>query len=103
MSTNLCDTSALSNLLSALNGSSTNALSELSTVAAIATEARSVAVAANSESYGTASGSSSGSVLSGNTVTGAMIQGLRNRLFLKYAAIDYEFYNIYDLQYRTTV
>ena len=100
MSTNLCDTSSLSNLLNALTGSSSNALNELSTVAAVATEARSVAVAANTESYGTTN-SSTGAVGSGSTVTGVMIQGLRNRLFLKYSAIDYEFYNIYDLQYRT--
>ena len=34
------------------------------------------------------------------SASGALIQGLRNRLFLKYAGIDYEFYNVYDMRYR---
>ena len=94
MSTNPCNTTALTNLLSSLNGSSSNALSEIATVSDVMREARSVAVASNTNNYGT--------VAAGSTVTGAMIQGLRNRLFLKYSGIDYEFYNVYDLQYRTT-
>jgi hypothetical protein len=28
------------------------------------------------------------------------LQGLRNRLFLKYIGVDYEFYNVYDMRYR---
>jgi hypothetical protein len=30
------------------------------------------------------------------------IQGLRNRLFLKYMAIDFEFFNVNDIRYRAT-
>ena len=34
------------------------------------------------------------------SATGSFIKGMRNRLFLKYAGIDYEFYNVHDLKYR---
>lgn len=32
---------------------------------------------------------------------GALFQGLRNRLALKYLGIDYEFRNVHDIKYRT--
>jgi hypothetical protein len=51
-----------------------------------------VAVSANTAKPGFAS-----------TQRGDFIQGLRNRLFLKYAGIDYEYYNVYDQRYRDGV
>ena len=109
MSSNLCNTSALSSILTSLNGSSSNATSNLSTLLSVATEARSVAVSSNTLAYSDDSSSSSSSNNGGGTVGTAsavsaeMIKGLRNRIFLKYAGIEYEFYNVYDLQYRTSV
>lgn len=32
---------------------------------------------------------------------GVLLQGLRNRLFLKYLGVDYEFYNVNDIRYRS--
>jgi hypothetical protein len=90
MSSNPCNSSALTSLLGSLTGSNANALAQAGSVASMAREARSVAVSSNAGRPGFAASSS-----------GEFIQGLRNRLFLKYAGIDYEFYNVYDLRYRT--
>ena len=90
MSSNPCNSSALTNLLGSLGGANTNAAAQAGSVASMAREARSVAVSSNAGRPGFASSASC-----------EFIQGLRNRLFLKYAGIDYEFYNPYDLRYRT--
>ena len=107
MSSNLCNTSALSSILTSLNGSSSNATSNLSTLLSVATEARSVAVSSNTLAYSddlsSSSSNNGGTVGTASAVSAEMIKGLRNRIFLKYAGIDYEFYNVYDLQYRTSV
>ena len=127
MSSNPCNSGAMKNLLSSLQGASTYARSEAYQIASVAREARSVAVSDNSIrpnfvtatldalGLGAALGSSSagphasppstkvgseGTVGRALSASGALIQGLRNRLFLKYAGIDYEFYNVYDMRYR---
>lgn len=92
MSSNPCNASALQNLISSLGGAGVNAKLQAGTLASAAREVRSVAVSANTARPGFAS-----------TQRGALIQGLRNRLFLKYAGIDYEYYNVYDQRYRDGV
>jgi hypothetical protein len=90
MSTNPCNAASLLGILSSLQGSSLSAQQQAIASANLANQARSVAVASNSNN-----------VAFGSAATGEIIRGLRNRLFLKYAGIDYEFYNRQDLQYRS--
>ena len=93
MSSNPCNASALKNLISALGGASDNARFQAGSIASMAREVRSVAVSSNARrNVGFAEPS-----------RGAFIQGLRNRLFLKYAGIDYEYYNVYDIRYRDSL
>ena len=127
MSSNPCNSGAMRNLLSSLQGASAFARSEASQITSMAREARSMAVSDNTrrpnfvtataDSFGVgpalgstgagpdaippaASIGANGTVGRALSSAGALIQGLRNRLFLKYAGIDYEFYNVYDIRYR---
>lgn len=119
----LCETGGLKALLDTLRGATDNARGQAGALADVARETRSVSTAANAENpnfatatgvdfgTGAALGSDSAGVgstpptttgLTGGTpsMKGVLIQGLRNRLFLKYAGIDYEFYNFFDTVYR---
>jgi len=93
MTTNPCNTTGLNNLLSSLHGSPNIAARRQAGIAnAIALEARSALVSNNIRNPGFAS-----------LMTADVLQGMRNRLFLKYNGIDYEFYNTSNLLYRTTL
>ena len=98
MSSSPCNSSALASLLGALTGSGANARFQSGQLADVAREARSMAVSSNSFRS-----SPHGTVGFGSRSSGEFIQGIRNRLFLKYSGIDYEFYNFFDMRYREEV
>jgi hypothetical protein len=101
MASSLCNTGGVSSILSALGGSTPNARSQAAMLASLAQEARSVAVSSNSAmASDPLAGGSAGFA---SAMRGEYIQGLRNRLMLKYSGIDYEFFNVYDLRYRDGV
>ena len=101
MASNPCNPSGLNGILSSLGGSRANAQGQALAMAAAALEARSVAVSSNANSaYANGSG---GNVGFASAMRGQYINGRRNRLLLKYAGIDYEFFNVYDLRYRDSV
>lgn len=103
MASNPCNPSGLKGVLSSVTGSQANAQRQALALASAALEARSMAVAANAGSAyasGTVSGGNAGFA---SAMRGQYIDGLRNRLLLKYAGIDYEFFNVYDLRYRDNV
>ena len=102
MASNPCNPSGLNGILTSLTGSRTNAQSQALTMASAALEARSMAVSANTGSA-FANGGMGGSVGFAGAMRGEYIQGLRNRLLLKYAGIDYEFFNVVDLRYRDAI
>jgi hypothetical protein len=119
-----CDTDGLKALLGTLRGSVDSARAQAGSLATVARESRSVAAATNAErpnfatatgeglGIGAAAGSdaagpgarppATGPGLTGSvpSMSGVIFQGLRNRLFLKYAGIDYELYNFPDTVYR---
>lgn len=101
MASSLCNTGGVSSILAALGGATPNARSQAGVLASLAQEARSVAVASNS--VAASDPLMGGSAGFATAMRGEHIQGLRNRLMLKYAGIDYEFFNVYDLRYRDGV
>jgi hypothetical protein len=100
MASNPCNSSALTGILSSLTGSRTNAQSQAAALASAAREARSVAVSSNA---GSAFANGKTGAGFATAMSGEYIKGLRNRLLLKYAGVDYEFFNVYDLRYRDNV
>lgn len=94
----LCDATALDKIISLVDGTAAAAL-EARVVASIARESRLLA----SEVAGAMD------VASGNTSGGSFsrmpsaIDGVRNRLFLKYVGVDFEFYGSDMMRYRTSV
>jgi hypothetical protein len=119
-----CDTDGLKSLLGILRGTVSNARAQADALATVAREGRAVATASNAErpnlvtatgealGIGAAAGSDSarpgasppsvtpGPAGSAPSMGEMLVQGLRNRLFLKYAGIDYELYNFPDTVYR---
>lgn len=96
MASNFCDNSAVQVLLALGAG---RARGEAGTVAQVARESRLTAAAASARYLSTPEARSSlPSVVRGR---GAYLEGLRNRLFLKYSGIDYEFYNSDVMRYRS--
>lgn len=91
MSSSLCNNPVLAALTAAAGGAVSTAAREATTVASAAREARSLAAWSNAASL-------RGRRLSGDD----RLQGLRNRLFLKYIGVDFEFYNTRDMRYRST-
>ena len=96
MASSYCDNSAVQVLLSLKAGGPRG---EAGTVATIAREARSTAAAATARHLASpASRESLSPVARGR---GAYLEGIRNRLFLKYTGVDYEFYNSDAMRYRS--
>lgn len=98
----------MKNLLDSLRGSSRNAAGEAGTAVATLQELRSGAAASNARLPGAVELANlpqipaSGMVFGSEPgMYGVLLQGLRNRLFLKYLAVDYEFYNVQDIRYRS--
>ena len=90
MSTNQSPLNAIFNTVGGNDASRptavTSASREAGRIASIAAEARSVAVASAAV----------------DPSEDRELVGIKNRLFLKYARIDYEFFNFYDMQFRST-
>lgn len=91
MSSSLCNNPILAALTTSASEASRGAAREAATVASVAREARSLAAWSNATSP-------RGRRLAGDD----RLQGLRNRLFLKYIGVDFEFYNTSDMRYRRT-
>lgn len=101
MTTSLCNAGGLQGLLDSVRGSSANARRQAGDMAGVAREARSVAVTANAAAETLALRTRRAGFAT--AMRGAYLQGIRNRLFLKYAGIDYEYYNVHDLRYRDSL
>ena len=105
-----CDTSAIGKILDVLKPTPGNARKEAGDLVKIVQEARSVIVSDNLnnpqfatsefDKLGNGTITNEGTVGSALSMRGAYVLGLRNRLFLKYMGIDYEFYNVHDIRYR---
>ena len=96
MASSFCDNSAVQVLLSlGTNG----AREEARTVATIALEARMTAAAATARYL--ASPAAREAIPAVTRGRGAYLEGIRNRLFLKYTGVDYEFYNSGVMRYRS--
>jgi hypothetical protein len=92
MSSGICGTSSASpaDVISALSAPSLAPASESMVAAAAAREIRLVAAVASGDCLCPGDPGAD---------TGTVLQGLRNRLVLKYLGVDYEYYNVADMQY----
>ena len=98
MASSFCDKSAVQVLLSL---GTDRARSEAGTVATVARESRLTAAAASARHLATPEARAS--LPSATRGKGAYLEGIRNRLFLKYTGVDYEFYNSEVMRYRSSV
>ena len=121
----LCNTGAHTGLLDNLRGDTYNARSELGQLISVVQESRSNLINDNRQipefatakddklGNGPASNSNAGKdslhiedptaiagVTNPNAMSGMIFEGMRNRLLLKYAGIDYEYFNVNDQRYR---
>jgi hypothetical protein len=90
---NPCNTGNTDPVVDALKRNAKKASDEAAAVGSTAVEIRQVASSSNNGRPGSYNASTIGQV----------IIGMRNRLYLKYLGIDYEFFNVYDMRYRDTV
>jgi hypothetical protein len=99
MSLSTCN--SVSNLINALsNNPSSNVQLQTSTLKDVVQEARSSVISENINNTNILNETYINSNNEEVTITISIIQGLKNRLFLKYIGVDYEMFNTKDLLYR---